>query len=40
MFDKTFEEGCVPNLWKGANISALYKNKGEKSETTIIDQCT
>ena len=34
IFDKTFEEGCVPSLWKDANISALYKNKGEKSETT------
>ena len=34
IFDETFGEGCVPSLWKDANISALYKNKGEKSETT------
>ena len=34
IFDKTFTEGCVPKLWKDANISALYKNKGDKSETT------
>ena len=34
IFDKTFTEGCVPTIWKDANISALYKNKGDKSETT------
>ena len=34
IFDKTFTEGCVPKLWKDANISALYKNKGDMSETT------
>ena len=38
IFDKTFEEGCVPSLWKDANISALYKNKGEKVKPQIIDQ--
>ena len=36
IFDKAFEEGCVPSLWKDANIPALYKTKGEKSEA--IDQ--
>ena len=34
IFNKTFTEGCVPTIWKDANISALYKNKGDKSETT------
>ena len=29
IFDKTFTEGCVPTIWKAANISALYKNKGD-----------
>ena len=32
--DTTVVKGCVPSLWKEANITALYKNKGEKSETT------
>ena len=31
IMDKTFVEGCEPSLWKYRNISALYKNKGEKS---------
>ena len=34
IFDKTFSEGCIPKLWKDANISALYKNKGDKTDTT------
>ena len=34
IFDKTFIEGKVPHIWKEANITALYKNKGDKSETT------
>ena len=34
IFDKTFAEGRIPSIWKDANISALYKNKGDKSETT------
>lgn len=32
IFNKSFETGDVPTLWKEANISALYKNKGEKSD--------
>ena len=27
-------KGRIPSIWKDANISALYKNKGDKSETT------
>ena len=34
IFDKTFKEGKVPDIWKEANITALYKNKGDKSDTT------
>ena len=34
IFDKTFIEGRIPTIWKDANISALYKNKGDKSKTT------
>ena len=34
IFDKTFMEGKVPDIWKEANITALYKNKGDKSDTT------
>lgn len=34
IFDKSFTEGRIPSIWKDANISALYKNKGDKSETT------
>lgn len=34
IFNKSFEEGTVPDLWKEANITPLYKNKGAKSDTT------
>ena len=34
VFDKTFNEGKVPDIWKDANVSALYKNKGDKCEPT------
>ena len=34
IFDKTFMKGKVPDIWKEANITALYKNKGDKSDTT------
>ena len=30
IFDKTFEKGYVPNLWKDANISALFEIKEKK----------
>ena len=32
IFIKSFETGEVPSLWKEANVSALYKNKGDKSD--------
>ena len=32
IFNKTFETGCIPEAWKTANVTALYKNKGEKSD--------
>ena len=34
IFDKTFMEGNIPHIWKDANVSALYKNKGDKCEAT------
>ena len=36
IFDKSFSEGKIPStcIWKDANITALYKNKGDKSQTT------
>ena len=33
-FNKSFIEGKIPTVWKDANVSALYKNKGDKCETT------
>lgn len=33
IFNKTFED-VLPSDWKTANISALYKNKGDKSDCT------
>ena len=33
IFDNFFLEGKVPDIWKEANITALYKNKGDKSGT-------
>ena len=29
----TFKEGTLPEVWKDARVTALYKNKGEKSDT-------
>ena len=26
LMNKTFEEQCLPNVWKDANVSALFKN--------------
>ena len=37
IFDKTFEEGCVPSLWKDANIS-YTRIKVRKVKPQIIDQ--
>ena len=34
IFNKSFKEGIVPDIWKEANITPLYKNKGSKSDTT------
>ena len=33
IFNKTFKEGTLPEVWKDAHVTALYKNKGEKSDT-------
>ena len=33
IFNKTFKEGTLPEVWKDAHVIALYKNKGEKSDT-------
>ena len=29
IFNKTFKEGTLPEVWKDAHVTALYKNKGE-----------
>ena len=33
IFNKTFKEGTLPEVWKDAHVTALYNNKGEKSDT-------
>ena len=33
-FTKKIMEGKVPDIWKKVNITALYKNKGDKSDKT------
>ena len=33
-FDKTIMEGKVKVIWKEANITALYKNKLDKNDTS------
>ena len=33
LFIMTFKEGTLPEVWKDAHVTALYKNKGEKSDT-------
>lgn len=35
LINKTFKEGQIPKIWKDANVSALFKNKGFKSLTCI-----
>ena len=32
LMSKTFEEQCIPALSKQANVSALFKNKGERTD--------
>ena len=32
IFNKTFETGSIPEAWKTTNVTALYKNKGGKSD--------
>ena len=32
LMNKTFEEQCIPAFWKQANVSALFKNKGERTD--------
>jgi len=34
IFNKTFNEGKLPSVWKQANVSALFKNKGDKTKAT------
>ena len=31
IFNKTFKEGTLREVWKDAHVTALYKNKGDKS---------
>jgi len=31
LFDLTMEKGCIPKEWKSAEIKAIYKKKGKKS---------
>ena len=38
IFNKTFKEGTLPEVWKDAHVTALYKNKGEKSDTNNYRQ--
>lgn len=32
LINKTFKEGQIPEIWKDANVSALFKNKGSKTD--------
>ena len=32
LMNKTFEEQCIPTVWKDATVSALYKNKGARTD--------
>ena len=34
IFNKTFKEGRLPEAWKDAHVTAIYKNKGEKTDTS------
>ena len=33
IFNKTFKEGALSEVWKEAHVTALYKNKGDKFDT-------
>ena len=32
VMNKTFEEGRLPEIWKQASVTAIYKNKGDKCD--------
>ena len=32
IFNNSYQAGKVPKIWKDANVSSLYKNKGNKSD--------
>ena len=32
LMNKTFEEQQIPTVWKDTNVTALYKNKGAKTD--------
>ena len=34
LFNKSLSSGCFPTIWKQANVSAIFKNKGSNSEPT------
>jgi len=34
IFNKTFERDSIPDKWKEANITAIFKNKGNRYDTT------
>jgi len=34
IFNKTFEGDSIPDKWKEANITAIFKNKGKRYDTT------
>lgn len=33
IFYKAFKEGLLPAVWRDAHVTAIYKNKDEKTET-------
>ena len=34
IFNKSFQFGEVPKIWKDANVSSIYKRKGDKSDSS------
>ena len=32
LFQKTLQNGSIPDVWKSANVNALYKGKGSKED--------